>query len=303
MRAFTGAPRLHEIADGIHAFLQPDGGWCLNNGGVIVDRDSAVLVDTAATEARARRLRELTGAVAPTPPRIVISTHAHGDHVFGNFVFPEAVVVGAERTRAEVLETGLHLTKLWPDVEWGAVELVPPQLTFSRRLTLHLADRTAELLSFGPAHSACDTVVWLPQERVLFTGDLVLSDVTPLILTGSIGGLRAAVARLRGLGARTVVPGHGPVGGPELLDTTERYLDWLIRVATAGLAEGRTPLDMARDADPGEFTAYVDPERLAPNLYRACGELRGGGAGAFAEVDEVFRAMVELHGGLPRCHA
>ncbi|UWZ34360.1 MBL fold metallo-hydrolase [Dactylosporangium roseum] len=302
MRAFTGTPRLQEVADGVHAFLQPDGGWCLNNGGVIVDGGSAVLVDTAATEARARRLRDLVRAVVPAAPRIVVNTHAHGDHTFGNFVFPEAVVVGAELTRAEVLDVGLHLTKLWPDVQWGDIELAPPQMTFTGRLTLHLADRVAELHTFGPAHTVCDTVVWLPRERVLFTGDLVMSGVTPLVLSGSVGGLRDAVAALRRFGAETIVPGHGAPGGPELLGATERYLDLVLELAEAGLAERRAPVDVARGADLGEFAGLVDRERLVPNLYRAYAELRGGPEPA-AGVDEIFGAMVELHGGLPACHA
>ena len=302
MRAFTGTPRLDEIADGVHAFLQPDGGWCLNNGGVIVDGDSAVLVDTAATGARARRLRELVRGVVPAAPRIVVNTHAHGDRTFGNFVFPEAVVVGAELTRAEAVEVGLHLTKLWPDVEWGEVELTPPQVTFTGGLTLHLAGRVAQLHTFGPAHTACDTVVWLPAERVLFTGDLVMSGVTPLVLSGSVGGLRDTIAALRAFGATTIVPGHGAPGGPDLLDATERYLDRVVELAAAGLAEGRAPLDVARGADLGEFAALIDPERLVPNLYRAYAELRGGPSDA-AGVDEIFDAMVELHGGLPACHA
>jgi cyclase len=302
MRVFTGTPRLQEIADGVHAFLQPDGGWCLNNGGVIVDGGSAVLVDTAATEARARRLRELVRDVVPAAPRIVVNTHAHGDHTFGNFVFPEAVVVGAELTRAEALDVGLHLTRLWPDVQWGDIELAPPQLTFTGSLTLHLADRIAELHTFGPAHTACDTVVWLPRERVLFTGDLVMSGVTPLVLTGSVGGLRETVAALRTFGADTIVPGHGAPGGSELLDATERYLDRVLELAEAGLAERRAPLDVARGADLGEFAGLVDGERLVPNLYRAYAELRGGPENA-AGVDEIFGAMVELHGGLPACHA
>lgn len=303
MSTFSGASRLDEVADGVYAFVQPDGGWCLNNAGVIVAADTTVLVDTAATESRARRLRELVGGVSPVAPRVVVNTHAHGDHTFGNFVFPEAVVVGAERSRAEAVEVGLHLTTLWPDVAWGAIRLTPPQVTFTDTMTLHVGERVVRLWSYGPAHTACDTVVWLPHERVLFTGDLVLSGVTPFILTGSVAGLRAALDRLRALDPRTVVPGHGPVGGPELLATTQRYLDWLTSLAKAGLAEGRTPPEVAREADPGEFAGYVDGERLVANLYRAYGELRGGGPDDFAGVDEVFRAMVDLNGGLPACHA
>jgi len=305
MQIFTGESKLEEIADGVHAFLQPDGGWCLSNAGVLVSGAETVLIDTAATRARAERLRELAGRVAPAAPRMILNTHSHGDHTFGNFVFPEAVVLGTERSRTEALAAGLHLTGLWPDVDWGGIVLAPPTVTFpDDGVTLHLGDRTAVVRSYGPAHSGCDTVVWLPQERVLFAGDLVMSGVTPFVLTGSISGLRAALAELRALGAQTVVPGHGPVGGPELLELTERYLDWVAGLAELGTSAGLSPLEIAQQAELGEFSQLLDSERLVPNLYRACAELRGAErAIAPAEIDEMFQAMVQLHGGLPACRA
>lgn len=303
MPTFTGEPRLEEIAEGVHAFLQPDGGWCLSNAGLLVERGGSVLVDTAATEARARRLRALAVKVAAAPPKVIVNTHSHGDHTFGNFVFPEALVMGHERTRREAEEAGMHLTRLWPQVDWGDVELVLPHLTFTGRVTMQLGEHDVELHSFGPAHSGCDTVVWMPRRRVLFAGDLVMSGVTPFVLTGSVSGLRSAVARLREFDAQTIVPGHGPVGGPELLDTTERYLNWLTGLARAGLAEGLTALQAAGEADLGEFAELLDSERLAPNLHRAYNELRGGTHGVFAEVGAMFDAMVALHGGIPECHA
>ncbi|WP_370964509.1 MBL fold metallo-hydrolase [Amycolatopsis sp. cg9] len=297
------ASGLVEVADGVHAHLQPDGGWCLNNAGLIVAGDHSVLVDTAATEARARALRHAVVRVAGGPPGTVVNTHSHGDHTFGNFVFPEALVLGHERTRQEAEEAGLHLTGLWPDVGWGELALVLPHLTFTGPLTLRAGGKRVELHSFGPAHSGCDTVVWLPDERVLFAGDLVMSGVTPFVLTGSVAGLRAALARLREFDAATIVPGHGPVGGPELLDQGERYLSWLVDLARTASDAGRSPLEAARDADLGEFGDLLDRERLAPNLHRAFAELRGGGQGAFAEVDRMFADLVALHGGVPACHA
>jgi cyclase len=303
MPPLSGEPRLIEIADGVHAFLQPDGGWCLNNAGLVEAPGGPVLIDTAATEERARNLRALAAGVADVPPRVVVNTHSHGDHIFGNFVFPEALVVGHERTRDEAEEAGLHLTGLWPEVAWGEVRLVLPQVTFTGTMTLRLGGDGIELHSFGPAHSGQDTVAWLPGQRVLFAGDLVMSGVTPFVLTGSVAGLRSALTELRRFGAETIVPGHGPVGGPELLDGVERYLDWLTDLARDAMAAGLTPLEAAREADLGEFAALLDPERLAPNLYRAYGELHGGDPGTFAEVDEMFRAMIELNGGLPTCHA
>ncbi|WUH94324.1 MBL fold metallo-hydrolase [Streptomyces sp. NBC_00433] len=303
MAAFTGESRLEEIADGVHAFVQPNGGWCLNNAGLVVDGDSTLLIDTAATEARAGRLRELVAGTAPQLPQLLVNTHSHGDHTFGNHLFPEAVVVASEETRQEAVRTGLHLTGLWPDVDWGAVEPAVPQVTFADGLTLHVGAQEVRLRALGPAHSAGDTAVWLPERRVLFTGDLVMNAVTPFLLSGSVAGLRDAVVRLQALGAATVVPGHGPVGGPELLDTTERYLVWLLDVAKAGLADGLDPLAAARAADLGEFAGFLDTERLVPNLYRAYGELRGGRPEDFAGIDEMVRGMAELHGGFPACHA
>ncbi|SNQ47158.1 Cyclase [Frankia canadensis] len=299
MSTFTGPVRLCELADGVHAFLQPDGGWCLNNAGLLVGGGTAVLVDTAATEARASRLRELAVTAAGAIPRVVVNTHAHGDHTFGNGVFPEALVVGHEGTRAEAERAGLHLTTLWPDVEWGKIEVVLPQATFRDPIAARLGGHDIELHSFASAHSASDTVVWLPGRRVLFAGDLVLSGVTPFVLTGSISGLRAALGRLREFDAATVVPGHGPVGGPELFDQTERYLGWLTELARAGIAAGLTPLQAARDADLGEFAGLIDSERLAPNLHRAYVDL---GAEP-ADLDQLLADMTRLHGGMPACHA
>jgi cyclase len=300
MPAFTGEPRLVAIADGVHAFLQPDGGWCLNNAGLLAGAGGPVLVDTAATEARAGRLRELVLKEAGEPPSVVLNTHSHGDHTFGNFVFPEAVVIGHEGARREAQGAGLHLTGLWPDVPWGGIRLVPPQLTFAGPATLWIGDYAVELHSFGPAHSGSDTVAWLPRQRVLFTGDLVMSGVTPFLLTGSVSGLRAAIDRLRGFDPEIVVPGHGPVGGPELLDATDRYLDWLTAVAHAGRDAGLSPLEAAREADPGEFAALLDGERLAANLHRMYAEL---GSDVDSSPDRLFAAVVKLNGGLPACHA
>ncbi|MCX4906895.1 MBL fold metallo-hydrolase [Streptomyces sp. NBC_00878] len=296
-------PRLDEVADGVFAYVQPDGGWCLNNAGLIVSGRHAALVDTAATEARTRALRGAVLAAAQAPPRVVVNTHAHGDHTFGNFVFPEAVVVGHERTREEMATVGLHLTGLWPEVSWGAVEVVLPDITYRDRMTLHIGGTTAELLHPGPAHTTNDTVVWLPRERVLFTGDLVMSGVTPFCPMGSVAGSLRALAVLRSLGAHTVIPGHGPVRGPEVLDAAEGYLQLVRRLAREGTAAGITPLQAARAADLGPYGEWVDAERLVPNLHRAYAEERGQAVGDPADMPALFAEMVEFHGGRPVCQA
>ncbi|WP_329063464.1 MBL fold metallo-hydrolase [Streptomyces sp. NBC_01429] len=297
------AARLEEVADGVFAYLQPDGGWCLNNAGVIVADGESALVDTAATEARARQLRDAALTVAPAAPRTVVNTHFHGDHAFGNFVFPEAVVIGHERTRTEMAEAGLHLTGLWPEVHWGELELVLPTLTYQDRMTLHVGGLRAELIHVGPAHTTNDTAVWLPERGVLFLGDLVMSGVTPFCPMGSVSGSLQAVERLRALDARTLVTGHGPVTGPEVFDVTESYLRWLQGLAEEGVSAGLTPLEVARETDLGPYAELLDSERLVPNLHRAYAEERGAAPGVPLDIGALFGEMIQHHGRVPTCHA
>jgi cyclase len=295
-------PYVEEVAERVFAYVQPDGGWCLNNAGIVRGSERALLVDTAATEHRARLLRAETERLGAAPD-LVVNTHFHGDHTFGNCVFPTALHVGHELTRTLVEEAGLHLTKLWPQVDWGSLTPAPPKLTYRRAMTLHLGDIRAELMHLGPAHSPDDTVVWLPEQSVLFTGDLVLSRVTPFVVMGSLDGSLRAIEALRDLGARTLVTGHGPVTGPDVLDVTERYLVWLRSLATDGIAAGLTPLQVARETDLGEFGELLDGERLVANLHRAYAEARGAAPAEPLDIEKVFAEMIEHHGRLPDCRA
>lgn len=295
---------LTEVAPGVYAYVQLDGSWCLSNAGVLADGDEVLVVDTAATEQRARRLRAAISTVTDATPRIVVNTHFHGDHTFGNFVFqPEATIVAHERARAEAAVAGLGMCALWPAVDWGRVRLALPGLTYRDRLTLHVGEVRVELLHPGPAHTMTDTVVWIPDRSVLFAGDIVLNGATPFCLMGSISGTLRTIDRLRALGARTVVPGHGPVGGPELFDVTESYLRWVQRLAADGLRRARTPLAAARAADLGPFATLLDPERLVGNLHRAYVEQQGRPEGVDLDVLAIFHEMVDYHGGPLPCLA
>ncbi|GAA3007409.1 MBL fold metallo-hydrolase [Streptomyces fulvorobeus] len=312
--AEAGAParapgRLEEVADATYAYIQPEGGWCVSNAGILLEPGRGgrpVLVDTAATLARARALRAALHGLTPERPRLIVNTHFHGDHTFGNaeLAGPDTVVVAHERTRTEMAAAGLGLTGLWPSVDWGDIQLMLPELTFRQGLTLHQGDRVIELIHPGPAHTTNDTLVWLPRERVLFAGDVVLPGCTPFVLMGSVAGSLDTLRLLRELEPLTVVGGHGPVSGPEALAHTEEYFLRLQETAAQGRAAGLTPLQLAREAGPGEFAGLLDPERLVANLHRAYSELAGDPLGHELDVIGIFGEMVEYNGGvLPRTHA
>jgi cyclase len=294
-----------EVAEDIYAYIQPPGGWCLSNAGMIVGPDSALVVDTLATESRAQRLRESLDGLHPGPGRMLVNTHHHGDHNFGNQVFgPSAIIFAHERARTEMAETGLALTTLWPQVAWGEIHVVLPTVTFVDRLTVHVGTRRAELIHVGPAHTTNDVVVWLPDEQVLFAGDVVLSGITPFNLMGSVSGALTAIKRLRELDPGTVICGHGPVTGPEIFDQNADYLTWIQRLAYQGTEQGITPLQLAQEADLAIFDHLLDPERIVGNLHRAYADLEGGPAGRPLNLVGVFAEMVEFNGGrLPTCLA
>ncbi|MGX8909348.1 MBL fold metallo-hydrolase [Streptomyces netropsis] len=292
------------LAPGVSAFVQPDGGWCLNNAGFVTAGGRTLLIDTAATERRARLLRAaVTDSGAPLPTTVV-NTHHHGDHTYGNCVFPEATVVGHTACRAETLAAGHQLHGIWPGVDYGEVAITPATLTYSDTLTVHVGDIEVRLIHPGVAHTVGDTVAWLPEQGIVFTGDLIFNGGTPFLMMGSLAGSLRALERLRSLDAQVVVPGHGRVTDPGVYDATEAYLRYVDELARASHAAGRTPLEAAREADLGAFASLRESERLVANLHRAYAELEGLPWGAPLNLPEVLGDMMTMNGGKPMaCHA
>lgn len=298
-------PYLVQPAPGVYAYIQPDGGWCLNNAGFLTGGGRTLLVDTAATERRALALRAAVLSVGAPLPRTVVNTHHHGDHTYGNGVFaPEALIVGHDNARSEQLAAGRQLELIWPATDFGAPAITAPDLTYGDRLTLHVGETEVQVVHPGVAHTTGDSVVWLPEQRIVFTGDLVFAEGTPFLAMGSLAGSLRALALLRSLGAETVVPGHGPLTDPGAYEATERYLRYVAELAREGHAKGLTPLETARQADLGEFAGWRESERLVANLHRAYAELAGEPEGVPLDILAVLRDMTVMNGGTPiLCHA
>ncbi|MFD0121889.1 MBL fold metallo-hydrolase [Streptomyces virginiae] len=298
-------PYLVQPAPGVYAYVQPDGGWCLNNAGFVTDGGRTLLVDTAATERRALALRAAIVAAGVPLPRTVVNTHHHGDHTYGNGVFtPEALILGHDHARSEQLAAGHQLELIWPATDFGAIDIVPPDLTYSDRATVHVGDTQVRVIHPGVAHTTGDSVVWLPEQRVMFTGDLIFAGGTPFLAMGSLAGSLRALELLRSLDAETVVPGHGPLTDPSAYDATERYLRYVDELAREGRAKGLSPLEVARQADLGEFGAWRESERLVANVHRAYAELAGRPEGAPLDILAVLTDMTVMNGGTPiLCHA
>lgn len=300
--ARLGAPVMREVAEGVHAYVQPDGSWWINNTGLLVGRTGAVSVDTCATEARTRAYREAIRTVTDQPVRTVVSTHHHGDHTHGNCLFREATIVAHERTRQAQLEAGIWRDPpFWTPFDLGAVELELPSLTFSDSVDLWVDERRCHVRHVGqPAHTTNDSVLWLPDQSVLFAGDLLFAGGTPFLLMGSVAGAAEVLEQVVApLAADTIVPGHGQVSGPGLVDEVLDYLRFVLDIARRGRDAGLAPLEAAREADLGRYADWQDRERIVGNLHRAYAELDGAERGAPIDLAAALGDMVAYNGGRP----
>ena len=302
-------PEVVEVSQGVFAYIQHDGSWCLNNPAFIAAADQVIAIDACATERRTRLFRDAITRLSPQPVRTLVNTHAHLDHTFGNYLFADdATIVGHANCRAEILADAPQLPdrarQMFPSVDWGAIEVVAPSLTFEDRLSLYAGQLELQLIYVSPAHTNTDVVVWLPERKIVIAGDIVFHKGTPFALMGSVAGWLDALDRVRALGAETIIPGHGPVAGPEVLDDVADYLRFVQQSAKAAYDAGASPLDAARDLDLGRFAEWTDSERIVGNLHRAYSELRGEPRGAQIDTATAFAQMLDYNGNQPlRCLA
>ena len=273
------AAELREVVEGVFAWVQPDGTWWINNAGAVTGGDGTLVVDTCATERRTRLfLDTLVLATDGAPITRAVNTHHHGDHTYGNSLLPaSAVLIGHEAMRDELLVDPIidECPPAWEPVPlWGDVTRRVPNVVTRTGLTVYTGARRVDLVHPGhTAHTAGDLVAWLPDERVLFAGDLVFHGLTPLAFAGSVDGARRTLDWLAGFEPDHLVPGHGPlVAAAELADVLgahERYYRLVLDTAEAGRREGLTPLAAAQACDLGEFADWADAERLVLNVHRA----------------------------------
>lgn len=293
-------PEVVEVAENVYAYLQLYGQWGLNNAGFVVGPDHVVVVDTCFTVDRAAAFRRQLEATTTKRPRTLVNTHHHGDHTYGNFLFRDTTIIAHEGCREEMIETGLETTKLFQDgVNWGDIEIEPPAVTFRDRLDLHVGDMRMEAIFVGPGHTTNDVVYYLPDRKLLFAGDMVFSGGTPFVLMGSVQGSLDAYTRLRELDVETIVPGHGPICGPGLIDDMAGYLQMVQDVAAQAFPDDTPPLEVARDLDLGAYADWHDAERIVGNLHRAYDELRGRPLGAALDYGPIVADMVTYNGGQP----
>jgi glyoxylase-like metal-dependent hydrolase (beta-lactamase superfamily II) len=277
----------HPLGDGVWAYLQPDGGWGRSNAGLVTGSGTSLLIDTLFDLRLTAEMLAALRQADPAAGRIttVVNTHANGDHCYGNALVADAEIVASSACAGEMTDVppsvlaaflsaapdlgdlGEFLVRIFGEYSFDGIELTPPTRTFDGQLDLRVGDTQVRLIEVGPAHTAGDVVVHLPDRGVVFTGDIVFNGGHPIVWSGPVTNWIAACDRLLALDSvHTVVPGHGPVTDLGAVATLKGYFERLTVEARRGFDAGLEPLEAARAMNLGPYRNWSEPERLAVNV-------------------------------------
>ena len=197
-----------EVADGVYAWINEN---CATNAGFIVGDDGVILIDTLMTPTLASKLLTVVKDVTPKPIKFVVNTHFHGDHVYGNQYFLPAPILGHENCRFELdTKWDANFSRYWarealrPELE--RINKTLPDVTFKDQMSIWLGDREIRMSYHGRAHSDSDILLYLPEEKVLFVGDLAVNKTIPAFPDGHISKWVDVLEKVETVDADTLSP-------------------------------------------------------------------------------------------------
>jgi glyoxylase-like metal-dependent hydrolase (beta-lactamase superfamily II) len=292
-----------QLAPGVYAAIHLHGGWAIGNSGIIDLGDRTVVFDSTLTPLSAAELRRAAEELTGRPTAFVVNSHFHNDHIWGNQAFaPETDIVSTKGTLQAIRTHGVEtynrfrdsaateLERLraehdkesddrqrkelfgWIAYHQGLVESLPalrvrpPNVTFEGRMTLQGSERAAQLIEYQGGHSPSDVVLSLPEEDILFAGDLLFIGCHPYLGGGNPDQLPRIIESLAQHHPKLLVPGHGPVGTADDLTTLCEYIEALDRLAQQLVAEGSPEKATDRVPVPEPYVDWEVPSFFTQNL-------------------------------------
>jgi glyoxylase-like metal-dependent hydrolase (beta-lactamase superfamily II) len=251
---------LEKVSEGIYAAIAKDGGGAIGNAGFVDLGDQTIVFDTFNTPQAALDLKNAAETITNREVTWVVNSHHHGDHTRGNQVFPSSHILASETTFIKLKE--LHparIEKQQQDLDGlnnyirtlqdqykqtnelklqnqisflqifaaslPELRLTLPQYTFKDEFTFHGSKRTAKLISMGSGHSYCDSFLFIPEDRVIFTGDLLVIDTHPAVFEESnLDNWLVILEEMRTWDINVAIPGHGSVGTKSDLNKIVQYM-------------------------------------------------------------------------------
>ena len=229
------AEKLTRIAESVYAYVGTKNSSKNNsfgaNAGIIIGKDGIVVVDTMISAREARRFIRDIRTISRKPIRYVINTHYHLDHVFGNaeFVKLGAVIIAQENGKKAMEKSARETLKnigeygLTPKDMKGTTPAYPV-LTYGDRMTIDIGSQQIVLIHARQSHTDGDTLVYLPDKKVLFAGDILFTNYHPFLGEGNIEEWAKELDDIKSMDVEKIIPGHGPLSGKNDLDDMKEYI-------------------------------------------------------------------------------
>ncbi|MFM7176138.1 MAG: MBL fold metallo-hydrolase [Bacteroidota bacterium] len=258
---------IQKITDGVYAAIHRNGGHGICNAGIIDLGDATVIFDCMLTPVAALELQQAAKELTGREAKYVVNSHFHNDHIRGNQVFANATIISTTKTSELIQSRGpeelasdkrdaaerLQGWKSKPTSQDPYAEkerigmigyyealsssvndiiITPPNATFNGSMSLHGTLRSVELIDMGAGHTPSDAVLWLPNEKILFAGDLLFVETQPWMLDGDPENWLRILNRISDMQPETIIPGHGPVANIAAIDPLRAYIRTVMDAAT-----------------------------------------------------------------------
>ncbi len=227
------------------------------NVGCVITEQGPVLIDTPMLPEEAHDLRDQLRQISELDIAYIIYTHQHFDHVVGSaFLTKRTIAYDGAISGIKYLETNLakEFTLFFSDLYeekkgiFDNLHVVLPQITFSNKLRLHMGDRTLELTFVG-GHSSASIVIYVPEDRVLFTGDNVVTGILPVTANCRFGSWIEMLRRVEKMEIDTIAPGHGDICGKEVPRNIRSYFETMRDQVRSLLDTGATKEEIIKSVD------------------------------------------------------
>jgi cyclase len=314
--------KLQQVSANCFSVLNEKNRLCDANSGLI-NRGGGVVIDTQSDLPHAHQMIELFGKVWSGMPKRVINTHEDCDHVWGNQLFEGAEIIGhrttpdrmkqvADPKEIQKLLKGINhgpsrLTlkathpgalaiskQLQQDYDFDGIKLVLPTTLYDARYVLDLDGTVVHLIYVGPCHQVGDTIVHVPKEGVVFAGDVIFRQCTPMGWTGTYEKWLKSLDLIISLDPKVIVPGHGPVCGTEGAIDMKAYLDYVREESKRCFEQGLTAIEASKRIDLGPYADWRGPARLYMNIERAYREFHNESADAPWDAVQTFDSIYEV---------
>ena len=279
---------LRKLGPNVFSYIQAGGvgqgsGAGVSNSGIIVGDDHLLVIDTLGQPLLVKALMTaVRSTIGNKPFGRVINTHQHSDHVGGNQFFMPAEIVAHPFCRETVVQMAAAMP---PDAKFekhsgwadGTEDrrLIVPGTTVTDKLTYYYNGTAVEIFHPGVAHTWGDLMVYLPDYKILFAGDIAVFSLTPWTHNGNVTEWLKVLDKIMGMDIETIVPGHGPIGGKNELAEVREYFLILKREARKRFDAGMSPGKAAADIKMGKFDNWIGAERNLLNTFRLYCEFDG----------------------------